>query len=204
MNKQKNKTSKAYSPMPPKPAEDRLLAGLTLVELMVGIAVFAFIVAIVSGLFVTAVRLQRRALAQQELVDQVGYLMEYMSRALRTARKELSSPPFCLSQRGLNYEITPRGGIRFINAEGGCQEFFLDAATKQLKELQEGVENVITSPSLAILTFRPVLAGNSQDDDLQPRVTFLFEVQRIGKKPEEQARMRIQTTISQRNLDITQ
>lgn len=180
-----------------------LKQGFTPIELMVGIAVFTFIVAIVAGIFVTAVRVQRRVLAQQELVDQVSYVMEYMSRALRTAQKDLG--PICLSTNGLNYEITRSGGgVKFLNAEGECQEFFLDSATRQLKESRAGVENVITSQSLEILTFKPVLAGESQQDTLQPRVTFLLEVRRIGTRPEEQASMRIQTTVSQRNLDIVQ
>lgn len=176
--------------------------GFTLIELMVGIVIFGFVVAIVAGLFASAIRIQRRVLAQQELVDQVGYVMEYMSRALRTAKKERGSPPVCLSRAGLNYEITSRGGIRFINSENECQEFFLDSSTGQIKEMRSGVENAITSSSLQILAFRAVLAGESEGDYLQPRATFLLQVKRKGQKPEEQPSIRIQTTVSQRNLDL--
>jgi len=176
-------------------------SGLTLIELMVAVTVFTFIVAIVAGLFVTAVRVQRRILAQQELIDQTSYIMEYMSRALRTAQKELDNPPTCLSQQGLNYELTS-SGIKFINDNKECQEFFLDTATKQLKERRGGVENEITSPSLEVVKFSPVIMGASQNDNLQPRVTILLEVRRKGKTPQELTSIRIQTTVSQRNLDI--
>jgi prepilin-type N-terminal cleavage/methylation domain-containing protein len=189
--------------------------GFTLIELLVGVAVFTFVVAITTELFVTAIRVQRRVLAQQELVDQVSYIMEYMSRALRTAQKELDDPPSCLitesgttpGGKGYNYQLTRFNGsvytgIRFINDSGECQEFFLDTGAQQLKEQRAGSENVINSSAIQIVKFTPVIAGESQTDSLQPRVTFLLEAQRNGTRPEERQFIRIQTTVSQRNLDI--
>ena len=60
----------------------------------------------------------------------------------------------------------------------------------------------MTSERLQILSFKIALAGESSADNFQPRVTFVFEAQRIGVKPEEQSSIKIQTTISQRNLDM--
>lgn len=190
-------------------ASKRKSAGFTLIEILVAITLFTFVVAIVAGLFIYAVRIQRQVLAQQELLGQVSYVAEYMSRALRMAKKELNDPPTCLINEsgttpagsGFNYQLThfdgsAYRGIRFIDTEQKCQEFFLEGTT--LKEYRAGVENIITGQSLEVLNFRPVIAGESQEDTLQPRVTFLLEVRRKGGGPT----IRIQTTISQRDLDI--
>ena len=118
------------------------------------------------------------------------------------ARKELAAPA-CLSQNGLNYEINPStGGVRFINSDGECQEFFLETSTNRLKEWKGGPENYLTSDIMEILFFVPVLAGESQTDNLQPRVTVLLELKRKSAKPEGQPAIKLQTTISQRNLDV--
>lgn len=173
----------------------------TLVELMVSVAVFTVITAIVAGLFVSAIKAQRRILAQQELLDQTSYVVDYMSRAIRTARKEVS-PPRCLSQAGISYELTKAGnGVKFVNSAGECQEFYFDSGKKQLRESKEGTENMITSERLQILSFKLKLFGASDTDYFQPRVSFVFDVQITGTKPEEQSTIKIQTTVSQRNLD---
>ncbi|GAI33847.1 unnamed protein product, partial [marine sediment metagenome] len=60
----------------------------------------------ISGVFISGFRGQRSALSSQRLLDQTSYALEYMSRALRMASKQTADIPACLSQDGLNYEIT--------------------------------------------------------------------------------------------------
>ena len=169
----------------------------TLVELLVTVAIFSLVVSSTAGLFVSALKAQRRSLATQELLNQTGFLMEYMSRAIRMAKKELAAPS-CLSENGLNYEKTRGGkGLKFKNSQGVCQEFFWDATTNRLKEQKGGTENYLTSANLEVASFQIKLRGESQSDEDQPRVTFFLEIR--GK---EKSKIRLQTTISQRNLDI--
>lgn len=173
--------------------------GFTLVELLVGVVVFSLIGAIASGVLVSGLRAQRKSLAYQELLDQTSFAMEYMSRSLRMARKELSAPA-CLSENGLNYEKTRGGkGLKFINYQGNCQEFFWDSNDDQFKEDKTGyVEPLpLTSSNLQITSFNIKLKGESQDDEDQPRATFFLEIE--GK---EESKISIQTTVSQRNPDI--
>lgn len=178
----------------------------TIVELLVALAIFSLIVGSASGIFVSAIRAQRKALAQQELLDQTSYLMEYISRSVRMARKELSAPD-CLSEHGLNYATTSSRvisgktysglGLRFRNYQGICQEFFVDS--QMLKEWKEGYLEPLplTSGNLKVNSFNVNLVGQSQDDDLQPKVTVFFEIE--GR---EQTKIKIQTSLSQRNPDI--
>jgi len=172
----------------------------TLVELLVAVTIFTIIVTISTGIFFSALQAQKKLLASQELFDQVSFLIEYMSRTIRMAKKELSAPA-CLSQNGLNYEIGEvipgKSGLKFKNYDGICQGFFLD--NQILKEWKEGYTEPLslTSSNLRINPFNINLSGQSQTDNLQPRVTIFFEIE--GK---EQSKIKIQTTVSQRNPDV--
>ncbi len=171
--------------------------GFTLIEMVVAVAVFTLVVTMASGLFISSLRVQRQSLAYQVVLDQTSYATEYMSRALRMAKKDIAGD--CISAK-LNYEGTREGkGLKFKNYENVCQEFFWDTDTNQLKEIKGGEENFLTSNDLQILAFNINLAGVSQYDDLQPRITILLDI-----KGKEQSNIKIQTTISQRNLDVRQ
>jgi len=172
------------------------LGGFTLVELLVTVAIFSLIVSAASGVFVSALKAQRRSLATQELLDQTSFLMEYMSRAIRMAKKDDLAGVNCLSGNKINYELTRSGlGIKFRNYKDECQEFYLDG--NQLKEAKAGSLYALTSNHLRVSKFNINLSGQTQTDDLQPRVTLFLEIE--GK---EKSKIRLQTTISQRNLDI--
>jgi len=171
----------------------------TLIELLVTVAIFLIIISMASGSFVLAIRSQKRILTTQELLDQTSYVLEYMGRALRMARKELSAPS-CLSQNGLNYEAFVNG-IRFIDYNDICTEFFLEGG--QLKKRIGANSWELTSPKLKVNQFLINLSGAAQppDDYLQPRVTIFLEALGRGREG-EQPKIQIQTTISQRSLDI--
>ncbi len=187
--------------------------GFTLVEILVVSVIFLLIIGVTSGLFVSLVRHQRRILAKQELLNQISYVMEYMSRALRMAKKELNCTDFgnpstcsCLTVEGYewNYEIAPEGkGIRFINhsEDDVCQEFSWNEAEGQLEESKNGNPFVpLTSDKLQINFLKFNVSGGSGGDSLQPRVTIFLEIQVKGAG--DQPKIQIQTTISQRNLDV--
>jgi prepilin-type N-terminal cleavage/methylation domain-containing protein len=188
-----------------KEIKEKNLAGFTLVELLASVAIFSLIIGGASGVFISAIRTQRKTLSNQELLSQTSYLIEYMSRALRMAKKELDDPPICLSERGLNYEKT-RGakGLKFINHQGICQEFFWDVNDNRLKENKTGYAEPLplTSSNLEIVSFNIELRGEEQDDDNQPRVTLFLKIKGAGEKAEIRPEIQIQTTVSQRQLDI--
>jgi prepilin-type N-terminal cleavage/methylation domain-containing protein len=175
-------------------------AGFTLIEIVVAVAIFATLSTIIAGLLVNSTKAQQRVLASQELIDSVSYNLEYMGRAIRMAKKELSDPPACLSARGLNYEKTKGGnGLKFINYDGVCQEFFLDS--NRLYEIKDGGTALpLTPASFSVLSFQlgPDDSWDQEDPREQPRVTLYLEME----KEEYQPVAYIQTTISQRNLNV--
>jgi len=174
--------------------------GLTLIELLVGVGIFGLAFSLATGLFVGALKIQRRILALQEILNQSSYNLEYMSRALRMVKKDLTGK--CLDSAGLNYQITQNGlGIRFLNYKDQCQEFYLDQTTLRLKEKNE-TEDYLTPDDLEVLNFNLNLVGESQKDNLQPQVTLFLKIQSPSLQPRPE--IKIQTTLSQRNLDVLQ
>ncbi|MBU3934431.1 prepilin-type N-terminal cleavage/methylation domain-containing protein [Patescibacteria group bacterium] len=177
------------------------LKGFTLIEVIVVSFIFSLIILTITNLSISVFQQQKKALSQQELLDQTSYAIEYMSRALRMAGKDSSGS--CLGVQDENYALTRENkGIIFINHSDGdaCQEFFWDSDTLELKESKNGSTALsFLSDRLQVNYLSINLSGESGDDYLQPRVTISMEVQfkGSGTQPIKQ----IQTTISQRNLD---
>lgn len=183
-------------------------SGFTLIEILVVIAIFSIIIGIFSGLLGAAIRSQRQNLASQKVLNQSSYAMEYMSRAMRMAKKddiEIDGATVnCLPESKANYATTTtgQGGVRFRNYNNICQEFYLE--NNQIREDKGGTISDLTSSELQVNEFNINLIGAQQppDDINQPRVTMSLRLENPGAAPEIPPQIRIQTTISQRDLDI--
>lgn len=171
--------------------------GFSLVEMLVVMLIFTIIIGAISGLFISSISAQKNALATQQLLSQTSFALEYMSRALRMAKKDTEGS--CIGY-GYNYKIV-NSALRFINhlENDDCQEFFLE--NEQLKHKKNNLTETIelTSSRLQINSLNFSLSGESQMNSLQPRATIFLKI-KMEKGPE----INIQTTVSQRNLDILQ
>ena len=106
-------------------------SGFTIIELIVVMAVFLFIIGAAIGIFLMVIQNQKNVLAEQQMVNQVSYVEEYMSKAMRMAAVDTTGS--CVA-KGYIYLLTRYDsaqsfftGIRFFNqSTGNCQEFFLD------------------------------------------------------------------------------
>lgn len=165
--------------------------GFTLIEMTVAVAIFTLLVGATSGVFLSSIRNQKQGLATQEILDQTSYLMEYMSRSLRMAKKDMVGS--CTGTPKLNYAFDGQC-LKFLNYHQKCQQFCLVGT-----RLKDENGNYLTSASLRVSNFAVVLSGAVQPpaDYLQPKVTISLSI--AGK---EQTSVKIQTTVSQRNLDV--
>ena len=180
--------------------------GFTIPELLVALLIFSLIVGGAVNLLFTGIAAQRHFLASGEVIDQTSFLAEYMSRRVRQAQKDLVGT--CLSQAGLNYEKISEpgdGGIRFLNNGGQCHTFFLENG--RIKEVigPPGTSaQELTSDNLLVNALDFELMGEDQVDDVQPRVSFIIDIQGQGIKPGSRPRIQLQTTVSQRKIDVLQ
>lgn len=115
--------------------------GFTIIEMAIVIAVFLFIIGAGMGIFISIIQNQKRVLAEEQFVNQVSYLEEYVSKALRMAKTEKTEG--CLIP-GYIYLLTRYdagtglfNGIKFINGSDNntCEEIFLsnEGVLKTLK-----------------------------------------------------------------------
>jgi len=177
--------------------------GVTLIEMLAAVAVFSITIGAISGLFISGIRSQRRVLATQEILDQTSYVLEYIGRAIRMARKDLTGT--CLTALQTNYESNPptNNSIKFIDYNGNCTTFYLDTATNQIKKTVGATTSELTSTKLQINSFKVNLSGKDQPptDYLQPKVTIFLEIS--GRETGTgRPKIQIQTSISQRSLDV--
>ncbi len=164
--------------------------GFTLIEIMVAIGIFAVLGTAFTGFLVSALQVQRESLVSQEIINNMSYNLEYMSRSIRMARKDLEGN--CLKEAKHNYELTSEmPGIKFLNYQNECQSFFLDNG--RIKEEKSNEINYLTPAKFIVTNF--IIEGDSWDqaDPLaQPKVTIFLEIEGI----------KFQTAISQRNLNV--
>ncbi|MDD2732120.1 MAG: prepilin-type N-terminal cleavage/methylation domain-containing protein [Candidatus Pacebacteria bacterium] len=174
--------------------------GFTLVEMMVVVVIFSIVIGAALAVFVYTIRIQQYCLGSQQLLDQTSYAMEYMSRHLRMAKKDISGT--CIAS-GKNYEEISQGtksGIKFLNYRGECHEFYLDSSDYKLKESRNGSVSDLTSSNLKVNNFNVSILGDGADS-LQPKVTILINAQSKKSASTFKPSVGIQTTVSQRNLD---
>jgi len=161
--------------------------GFTLIELIVVMAVFLFIIGVAISIFIFVIKNQRRVLAEQEILSQISYAEEHMSKALRMATVDKSGSCLGEDYAGYNYLLTrPDGGfytgIKFINQSytdtpSGppiCQEFFFDAENRVLKELRDnnsdGYAVDLTSSRMQIVSVRFALDESGGSSSASSRI----------------------------------
>jgi len=197
----------------------KLNKGFTLIELIVVMAVFLFIVGVALGIFISIITSQRKVLAEQQFLNQIGYVEEYMSKALRAAKTDKEGD--CINNGDI-YQLThwssdAHNGIKFINANNNdntCQEFyFSNGILYEKKGTGSPVEVALTSfNNLKINFVKFVINGDIDilkpnfpsdfpvEKIIQPKVTILLNIEIPG---ENQTRT-IQTTVSRRTLNVQQ
>ena len=87
-------------------------------------AVFLFIIGAAIGIFLSIVQSQKRVLSEQQLLNQISYAQEHMSKALRMANTAIDDScipkgyVYLLTRYNTNSQLF--GGIKFIN-QCGCK-----------------------------------------------------------------------------------
>jgi len=172
--------------------------GFTLIELIVSMAIFLIVMVTIIELFAAGIKAQKKSLALQTLSDSASYAIEYMSRTIRMAKKDLTGTYISSGCNFENPSYPDLSRIRFLNYERDDQWFILDNG--QIKEKKNDAEfTALTSDNFQVSKLSFKLSGECQADDFQPRVTIIMEIKTREIEPQT---LNIQTTISQRDLDV--
>ena len=182
--------------------QNKYRKGFTLVELLIAGVVFSIVFGSAMGILVWSMKWQKYNMSHQQLLNQSSYTIEYMARALRMAQKDDGSCGF----NDQNYNLSSIGTgtnnkITFMDYAGNCKEFYWDTVANQIKVTKLGsfMDEPLTSGDYEVTKLEFVVAGDG-DPDKQPRVTILMEIQ--DKNLPDKPKVKVQTTVSQRNLDL--
>jgi Tfp pilus assembly protein PilW len=152
-------------------------------ELIVSLALFSIVLIVVLGLFSMGITAQRKVLALQGVQENARFILEFMAKEIRmgTVSAYDSSRLIIVRPDGENvtYAFAENDIIRASNTSNG----------------PINSENTIVTGGFYVY-------GVGAADGLQPKVTISLSVRGSGTKIEEQARIDLQTTLSQRILDI--
>jgi len=171
------------------------------------------------GLFISAINEQRRNADRVNLLNNGSYAIEYMTRAIRMAEKNVSLPiDNCVGDK-MNYRDPIGGGqsIQFLKTEWDpitsvyvqrCQCFFWDNVAKKIKSARssnagmncdQNVED-LTPADILVENLQFAVQGDGQADDFQPVATLTIKIKSTGSEPQE---LEFQASVSQRQLDIS-
>ena len=160
--------------------------GFTLIELLVAAAIFSILILAATGVFIKTMNVQKKALAIQEVQDNISYTMEMISKEIRMMSE-------------ITTDNKPNGTpeLQFKNSKDQDIVYSLDSG--QLMRSVDGNDQSITSESVDVteLTFYVNDWDLTNDPKSQPTVTVNM-VMEISDGAFGKASARLQTTLSGR------
>lgn len=165
--------------------------GFSLVELLVAASIFAFVVTAVSGLFVQALDMQRRASGIQKIQENALYVLESITREVRvsivTSGNTTCTTPYPQETKTLVIEHPVNGTVTYEYSRPST----FGLITRNGEQ--------ITSADVDITAFAFCVSGSGADG-AQTRVTIPLTLQTTAGRSVNS--VSLQTTITSRDLSI--
>lgn len=148
------------------------LRGFTLVELIVSVGLLSIVIVIAMSAYLSLISLDRKARATNDVMTNLSFAMEAMSRSVRT---------------GSNYDCGGFGGIAncvngsnyfsFINEDGQSEVYLLKSdgtigTCVNSGTCTSGNATTITDPRIRVTNLTFYTQGAGTGDGTQPRVIF--------------------------------
>jgi len=162
--------------------------GFTIVELIVAVFVFSSVSVIASGVFVSAVKLNRKALNIQRADENTRNILEMISREVRVANTIDGSDTSC--------PVSSAANLSFNHPVNGRIRYFL--SSNQIHREVDGRDSIVSSSNIRVTDLKFCLKGLTAGDQKQARVTVQMTLE--SGQGNEMITSRAQTTLSQRRI----
>lgn len=188
--------------------------GFTLIETLVAVSIFAVISMLLVNIFRASVNNQNRILENQQIMNESDYSLGYMSKAITMAQVDDIAGD-CTGTTGHDNFGIGTNSITFLAHDSitnnyKCRRFILDTNANAVEEqwstdttsanLQTEIPVTSSKVKIDKLTF--VVTGDVTNS--QPKVTILISMEYNNSSSTSNPKINIQTSVSQRNLNITQ
>ena len=167
--------------------------GYTLVEMVVSLAIFSIVVLLATSAYFNLIALSRQARATTTAMNSLAFVLDDMTRSIRTGSH------FCNAGCTAN-------SFSYLNQSGNPESYQQSgtAIYKQQKNISGVVQSIaITDATLSISALSFTVTGQSAADQLQPYVTIVIQGS-ISPGPGKPAQtFSVQTSISERGVDLS-
>lgn len=179
------------------------MRGFTLLEIIVAASVFSIAVATIVSFFMFGIRGQRNAVARQNLVENTRFAIEHMARQIRMAQRDENGTCVGVGASGSTFAVSG-SSLTFLDyrTPSKCATYGLTDGKIVMRQDTEGAFLDLTSNDIFVDALEFILRGERKDDGVQPRVTIHIKAAASGGNLESAPALRLQTTISGRNLDV--
>ncbi len=178
--------------------------GFTLLEMVVSIALFSFVMLAMTSVLLSVVDADHKAQGLKSSMNNLSLALESMARNLRTGTSYTLGAP---SGNG----NCPSPGSNLLSFSDHTQAFTTykldDEGSISVTKSPSGLRNAITAPEIIVDRLCFYAVGADTMDLLQPRILLTvggFVNNVSGKKDRTKSRFDIQTMVSQRVLDVPQ
>lgn len=166
------------------------MAGFTIIEIIVVLALSAGVFMVAAGIFVQALTMQRRAFFIQRVQENIGFALESIAKEIR-----VSTIPTLFS----NCPAFPAQVLNIVHPVNGSINFYFSNGNLHRHLLATGVDTILNSRGTKV-SGGFCISGSGSDDNAQPRVTVLLTVSNGISSSANNISIDIQTTVSQRLL----
>lgn len=174
--------------------------GFTLIEFILAGGVFALVFALITSIFLSALRMHYSIIEKQRVQDDLRYFLDMLSRDVRVSK---------ILVNGISGEVEldhPVKGMPTINIR-----YVYDFNSKRIKFCEEGPGNgrcdYVTSNDIIIDFLQFTKTGVGFEgwgvEGIQPRVTVNVRARSANPKYADSSEVVIQTTLSQKILDVS-
>ncbi len=184
---------------------NRNIRGFTLIESIVSMTIFAFLVSSIIGIYVGALRIDRKTRAQRVVTQNARYIMDYIAKEVRNGRIDYASYPgqtvsgvtsLYVINQALEQELFQLSGTSCTSASSNCAiTLTKNSATTNLNSSNVRVTKLEFRTRPTTDPHTPAKTVN-----VQPNVIVILELQSnaSGLNPQDQVTLNIQSTFTER------
>lgn len=174
--------------------------GYTLIELVVAVGLFSVIMTLASGAYFVMINVNRQAQGITTGINNLSFALETMTRTIRTNTRyscnpsvSASAPHGCVSGGNSRFYVTDPSGRRV--------KYSIDG-TSIVQEIDGGIGDPLTDPSVTVSSLRFYVSGPVPADDQQARVTIVVSGTVSSGPGGKTERFNVETGATMRGTDL--
>jgi prepilin-type N-terminal cleavage/methylation domain-containing protein len=186
------------------------IKGYSLIEIIVAVSIFVVVLFSATNIFMSVNNVQRMTIANQTNQDSVRYFMEVISKEIRQAVRsdDACNTVYGGGGYGFNNQVfrtrDSNSELYFKNKFGECVRYYLNEYGVDVGVIVREIEGVKASSTPDELIVENLLFNvsdrlDTELADIQPKVTFSFDIKYGTNRTEYEQALRMQTTVSSRN-----